>query len=96
VTAARGRAGNAMTRLHLQDVSSEIERILDPRANRSVADASASSSFGMGLELPSPLPFDPDGWMEMMGIAHPAGWQAAVREWLSSSSGEVQPLPELQ
>jgi hypothetical protein len=92
VRAARGRAGDAVTRLHLQDVEAEIERILDPRATRVAASGGSSAPSG----FPFPLPFDPEGWLEMMGVDHPEGWQGAVREWLSSGAGEIQPLPELQ
>jgi hypothetical protein len=92
VRAARGRAGDAVTRLHLQDVEAEIERILDPRATRVAASGGSSAP----ASFPFPLPFDPEGWLEMMGIDHPEGWQGVVREWLSSGAGEIQPLPELQ
>jgi hypothetical protein len=92
VRAARGRAGDTVTRLHLQDLEAEIERILDPRSTRVVAAGGSSAPAG----IPFPLPFDPEGWLEMMGIEHSEGWQGAVREWLSSGADEIGFPPELE
>jgi len=90
VRTARSRAGDAVTRLHLQDVEAEIERILDPRATRPVAQ----SSGGTPISFPFPFPFDPEGWLELMGVEHPEGWQGAVRDWGLSETRPQPPLPE--
>jgi hypothetical protein len=78
---AQGRASGAATRLHLEDVEAEIERILDPRSTPAAPAASGSQA----LMIPFPLPFDPDGWMEMMGIEHPEGWQGLLRDQSETS-----------
>jgi hypothetical protein len=89
VQQGQARSTDPMTRLHLQDVEAEIERILDPRASRpSVASApSGPIIFSLPLShyLPLPLPFDPDGWLEMLGVEHPEGWQGAIRDWGAGS-----------
>jgi len=77
VRQARSRAGDSMTRLHLQDVEVEIDRILDPRATR---PSSPMSGPAGPFRIPFPLPFDPDGWMTEMGIEHPEGWQGLLRD----------------
>jgi hypothetical protein len=76
VSRARGRAADGMTRLHLQDVEAEIERILDPRATRAAPAPAAAS----GLIISLPLPFDPEGWLQMQGIEHPEGWEGVIRD----------------
>jgi hypothetical protein len=80
VARGRERAGDAATRLHLQDVEAEIERILDPRATRPTVGNSGGPP--RPITIPFPLPFDPEGWVESMGLEHPEGWEGVVRDWI--------------
>jgi len=93
VAQARERSADAMTRLHLQDVEAEIERIKDPRAQRAEAAGGGGGSGPIIISLP--FPFDPDGWLEMLGLEHPEGWQGALRDWADAEVGASADVMEI-
>jgi len=77
VQVAMERSTDRMTALHLEDLEAEIGRIMDPRSAR---PAPGSSVSGGPIVIPFPLPFDPEGWMEMLGLEHPEGWMGVLRD----------------
>jgi hypothetical protein len=89
VRSAQSRAGDGMTRLHLQDVEAEIERILDPRSTQAGGSGATLGRAGP-IVIPFPLPFDPEGWMEMQGLEHPEGWMGILRD--EGSQGWDRPV----